>query len=148
MTSTATPKAAHQTATSAIDARNEFVMTPPAAQTPAMNATATAGRRNQRVAGGAAYPIVPLDVRRAQRSLQRGRHVLHEPPEVPEPDGAVHPLGDRRGLQARGLATAGARVVELQQRDRAPEPAPAGVLDRPHVVDAAVRLVVEGHRRR
>jgi hypothetical protein len=48
-------------------------MTPPATQMPAMNATATAGRRSQRVTGGAAEPMGPIRVRWCRVSLQRRR---------------------------------------------------------------------------
>src|SRR5262249_49051446 len=65
-------------------------------------------------------------------------HIFENPAEVAEAHGGVHALGHPGRLQARGLASSGARVVDLGGGQRGAESAPPGSLYRSDVVDAAV----------
>src|SRR5262245_33514459 len=70
--------------------------------------------------------------------LRLSGHVLQNLAKIAEAETAVQALRHRGRLQARGPATASPGRVELGQRDRGPEPAPAGPLQRSDVVDPAV----------
>src|SRR5689334_2801100 len=72
------------------------------------------------------------------------RRVLQNPAQITETDRRVHPLGHRRGLQARGRAPAITRPVQLGSGQRGAEPTPAGLRRGTHVVDPAVAAEVVG----
>jgi hypothetical protein len=70
---------------------------------------------------------------------------IQDPAEVAEADGGVDPLGHLRRLQARRLASAVDRVVEVGHGERGGQPAAPGVLECADVVDPAVSAEIEGH---
>jgi hypothetical protein len=78
----------------------------------------------------------------------RLRRVLEDPAEIAEADRRVDAFGHRGGLQARGRAAAFGGVMDVSCGERGAEPSPSCRLDRGHVVDPAVTVVVEGDRGR
>src|SRR3954451_18645766 len=75
-------------------------------------------------------------------------HVFEDPAEIAEADRRVDAFGHRGGLQARGRAAPFGGIVDVACRERGAAPLPSVRLERGHVVDAAVTVVVEGDCRR
>src|SRR5207342_1384947 len=79
--------------------------------------------------------LVPYVQRAVRARTAQLRHELEDAAEVAEAERGVEALRHRGRLEAGGAAAARPRVVEQARGQRAAEPAAAGVLERPDVVD-------------